>query len=297
MNSKLSPLISKTGKALKVLTSGGIPRRDGVSYFNFAIHSEIIYDDKTYKMLLKFAGDFYKLTQKRIAVCISTPFCPLVSQEMAKRKIPRDIFNKKVLGLSEIADIGYHGHFYKEDGRVISQISDANYDSAVVKSQIEKEMGWFKDEGITPRIYVGGWWFLNSDIILELERSGILVDASIRGGQVNTFGANYLKTDEIPEYGKPFVLPPSGSIIEIQSLFGPVMPAFMMKYHLARYLDTKITGELFYIFPLHDWDIPKYYHNIISNIKALDKSKGHIRWMDILDMRDAYLEKRNGSER
>lgn len=291
MKTGIGALADKARKAWMALNCGAIARRGGVSYFNFAIHSEKIYDEGTYKALLAFAQEFHSLTGKKIAVCVSTPGCPLVSKDMAAGRIAIDLFSDRVAGLSKFADIGYHGHFYGLKGAELYQISEANYDKDIVISQIRKEIGWFRGIGISPKIYVAGWWFLTSDVVLELERSGISVDSSVRKGKLNTFGKSYLDDRQIPGYGEPFVLPPSGSIVEIQSLFGPVMPSFMMKYHISRYVDKDKTGDLFFIFPLHDWDITKYRSNIMFNVRALNGRHGGMEWMNMTDMRETYLKK------
>lgn len=290
MRFAINALADKANKAWGALNCGKIARRKGVSYFNFAIHSEMIYDEKTYKALLAFAEEFYSLTEKKITVCVSTPACPLVSKELAAREIAMSAFNDRVASLNRFADIGYHGHFYGIKDSNIYQISNENYNRDTVIGQIRKEISWFKGIGLAPQIYVAGWWFLTSDIVLELERSGISVDSSVRKGKANTFGKNYLDDREVPGYGEPFILPPSGSVVEIQSLFGPVMPAFMMKYHLSQYIDREKAGDLFFIFPLHDWDIPKYHSNILSNVKMLKKSGGSTEWMNIADMRASALK-------
>lgn len=290
MKLSVNTLADKANKVWRALSCAAIASRGGVSYFNFAIHGEMIYDEVTYKALLAFAEEFYSLTGKKIAVCVSTPGCPLVSKELAARGIEIHTFNDRVANLNRFADIGYHGHFYGINDGGIYQISDENYDKDTVIGQIRKEIGWFKEIGMSPKIYVAGWWFLTSDIVLELERSGISVDSSVRKGKANTFGNSYLDDREVSGYGKPFILPPSSSIVEIQSLFGPVMPAFMMKYHLSQYIDRESEGDLLFIFPLHDWDIPKYHFNILSNVKTLKKRGRGAEWMNIADMRALALK-------
>ncbi len=295
MKRAIGILAGKAGKAWRALNCGTIARCGGISYFNFAIHTEVLYDEKTYKALLGFSEKFHDLTGKKIAVCVSTPACPLVSKEMESRGVGTDVFGKRVESLGRFSDIGYHGHFYGMTGGGICQISDENYNKEIVIEQIRKEIGWFKWIGIVPEIYVAGWWFLTSDIVLELERLGISVDSSVRKGKTNTFGKSYIDDRNIPGYGEPFILPPSGSIVEIQSLFGPVMAPFMIKYHLSQYVDRERAGDLFFIFPLHDWDVPRHYSNILSGIKMLKKSLTGAEWMNIADMRASAIRQMRGN--
>lgn len=277
-------LLDKIARVSWCLKDPGLPGRQAPVSVNFCIHTEILYDAKTFEALIKFSKNFFALTGKKIAVCVSTPVCPIVKDALDKKGISPDVMSERIRDIAKFAEIGYHGHFYLEGRSELSQISHDNYDRDTVIGQMRAEIGWLKERGIRPKIYIGGWWFLTADIVLELERSGILVDVSVRKGKLNTFGGKYMEDAAIP-FGKPFILPPSKAIVEIQSIFGPVMATPIMNGHLSRYLGKDKDEVLSFIFPLHDWDIPKYYRNIWSNVESLHKAKDSIAWMDILDMR------------
>lgn len=283
---KLRSILSKLPKLMWYARGVDLPSGQAVSYLNFCVHTEMLYDERVYQALLKFAKDFFVLTGKRITVCVSTPVCPLVRDAMAKNNFTDEDFASRIRELAGHADIGYHGHFYREDREGFVRISKINYDKDLVVSAMRNEIGWLKKAGANPRVYVAGWWFMTSDIVLELERLGIEVDVSVRKGKEDTFGARYLDNDKIPDYGKPFILPPSRNILEIQSIFGPVMPSTIMKGHLSQYMKNGARGNsLFFIFPLHDWDVPKYYKNILSNVEELCRAGEAVSWMNVLDMR------------
>jgi hypothetical protein len=195
----------------------------------------------------------------------------------------------RIQELKKFADIGYHGHFYKEVGGRLEEISALNFEKDVVRSQMEAEIGWLRQAGVVPKVYIAGWWFLNQEIIRGLEHFGIEIDVSIRKDKPDFFGGRYLEENRIPPYGRPFILPPSRNILEIQSIFGPVMMPIVMKGHLSKYLDIGDSENLFLVFPLHDWDISKYYRNIWANVLMLEKSRRAVDWMDILMMRQAFL--------
>jgi hypothetical protein len=284
-------LSGKISKALWYFKEPSLPRTEAPSYLNFCVHTERLHDNSVFDALLAFAADFNRLTGSRVAVCLSTPACPMTEGALAESGFCEDEFAQRVLAIREYADIGYHGHFCRQGLCVPDQISPDNYDRDVVLKQIDAEMRWFEGLDIRPKIYIAGWWFLTEDIVSELEARGIEVDLSVRKGRPNTFGTSYLDDDEVPEYGRPFILPPSKNIVEIQSIFGPVMDRRVMKGHLARYLKEAAWEEAFFIFPLHDWDIPKYRRNIWANVLELEKFKDRIDWMDILKMRDRYLER------
>lgn len=261
----------------------------GTVHMNFCIHTEVIYDDRTYEALRSFAKGFRDLTGARIAVCVSTPVCPLVSKALAERGMGEDAFARRVVDLGRFAELGYHGHFYPAGTTTFDHMRREWYDRALVLRQIGEEMDWFGKIGVVPRLYIAGCWFLMEDIVLELERRGFAVDMSIRRGKSDTFGGVYLADGALPRYGRPFILPPSRNIVEIMSIFGPVMSPLFMKGHLSGYLERDDSDELSFIFPLHDWDIPRYYRAIWSNTKALDALKGRVRWTEIMEMRDRFL--------
>jgi len=289
MQSLIKSLERKCSRLLWYVLDTELPKRSEAAYFNFCIHTELFYEKKNYDAVLNFSKNFRELTGKKITLCISTPECHLVKAAMLKNEFSEKTFTSRVMEIARFAEVGYHGHFYDTAQEGLIQISGGHYSKDIVVSQIKKEMAWFGSIGIRPRIYVAGWWFMTSDIVLELECSGIEVDVSMRRGKNDTFGGRYLADDTLPNYGKPFILPPSKNIIEIQSIFGPVMPSSIMKGHLSQYLKSDTEDSLFFIFPLHDWDVPRYYRNIWSNVKELCRFKESVGWMDISDMRKVYL--------
>ena len=206
-------------------------------------------------------------------------------------KISPQEFAERVAALKCYADIGYHGHFYRTGTEQLVPISTETCDPDTVIRQIGEEISWFKAAGIQPEIYTAGWWFLSANIVRELERYGILVDASIRRGKPDTFGGRYLGDDVIPSHGIPFILPPSKNIVAIQSLFGPVMIRQAMKRHLAGYLAGDPARKLGFVFPLHDWDVPRYRRSIWTNIETLSHEEGIVRWADLIEMRKELFER------
>lgn len=285
-------VLDKFTKLVWYLMDVDLPSREIPARINICVHTEMLYDELVFDALLGFSKGFLGLTGKKMAVCVSTPVCPLVKNAMKNMAVARDVVAERICEVSKFAEIGYHGHFYREGANALEQISHDNYDRDTVIRQIKGEIDWLMDIGIAPRIYIGGWWFLTSDIVLELERAGITVDVSVRKGRRDTFGGKYLEDAVLPPCGKPFLLPPSKRIIEIQSIFGPVMMTSIMKGHLSRYLCDKKDEPMSFIFPLHDWDIPKYQRNLSANIASLNESVGSVEWADIMDMRDSFFSER-----
>ncbi|MBU1808666.1 MAG: hypothetical protein KJ661_03785 [Candidatus Omnitrophica bacterium] len=271
------------------LTNMNLPERRALSYVNFCIHTEVIYEDGTYRALLKFSRDFKELTGKKITVCVSTPICPLVRKGLVDNGLSEKAFSERVSEMARHADVGYHGHYYPEGTTTFDHMRRSDYNKDLVVKQITREMTWFRNIGISPKTYIAGCWFMMKEMVLELERCGIEVDASIRRGKGDTFGGVYLDISRVPQYGRPFILPPSKNIVEIQSIFGPVMAPAIMKGHLSRYMRSDIGSVQSFIFPLHDWDIPRYYRNIWANVRELQRHKDKIAWANVNEMRGMYL--------
>ncbi len=289
MNNTVRNMLDKLSKAAWYFADSRIPARGCVSYLNICIHSEVIYDDRTYEALIVFSKEFMALTGNRIVICVSTPVCPLVRKGLVERGVSQDEFGRRVSSLAGNAEIGYHGHFYPQGTTTFDHMRRETYDKELVVRQIRDEVKWFEGLGIKPKVYVGGCWFMMEEIVLELERAGITVDVSIRKGKSDTFGGVFLDHGATPDYGVPFILPPTKNILEIQSIFGPVMPPSIMKYHLSGYMRNDNKRSLAFIFPLHDWDLPKYCRNIWANVAELAKHKESIAWMDVLEMREMYM--------
>jgi hypothetical protein len=279
----------KVRKIAWYMANIGLPDRGAASYLNFCIHTEVVYEDNTFKALLRFSEDFRALTGKKITVCVSTPICPLVRKGIKEKRLSEKAFGARVLDMARHADVGYHGHFYPEGSTTFDHMRSADYDKDLVVSQIREEMAWFKSLGVFPKTYIAGCWFMMKEMVVELERSDIEVDVSIRRGKADTFGGVYMDASEVPNYGRPFILPPSKNIVEIQSIFGPVMSPAIMKGHLSRYMSSDTGSPQSFIFPLHDWDIPRYYRNIWANVLELQRHEGKVGWMGIAEMRDMYI--------
>jgi hypothetical protein len=283
---RLSNKISKIGWFLR---EGRLPVRDKPAHLNVCVHTEMLYDSDVYKALLNFSKDFRALTGVRMAACVATPLCPLVGESAANSGVTSEEFASRLLELADSAEIGYHGHFYNRGHDGLKRVSRNGYDKELVVRQLDDEMDWLKGIGIRPKIYIAGWWFLTEDIVLELERRGIEIYQSVRKGKTDTFGAKYLDDSDMPDCGRPFFLPPSKNILEIQSLFGPVMMPPLMKAHIAPYMEKDKDEDLYFVLALHDWDIPRHRRNIWSNIRELDRCTETVRWMNIPDMRNLFL--------
>lgn len=243
------------------------------------VHCERTYDDAIYNKMLNFSRFFKHLTGKRLIVCVLTPLNPLLDRAMKNVGFDQKLYKGRVEALSEFCEIGYHGHFYrKEKNGGFTQINGGSPYIDTAKAQIKQEITWFHKHGFKPYQYVAGWWFLNEGIILQLESHGIEVDFSIRRSGEDTFGGRYLDEDKRPFVGKPFILPPSRNIIEIQTVFGPISHPYIVRKHLIPYMQYEPGEKTYLVFSIHDWDLLNYYREIKNSVEFVAVDSRDFKW-------------------
>ena len=284
-------------------------RRKKPININFVFHAESIANKKIFGKLMDFCKKFFDHTHAKPTLCITTPFCPQTQCQFEEFNITIGEYEKRVRDVSVFAEIGYHGHFFRrithknESSELYSElfknknkeifssmwehkllpVSHLNYDSSLIKEQMHAEFNWLKEQKIYPITYVAGWWFLNDDIIKQLEDFGIRVDCSIRRNHTNTFGKKFIKDNKIPQRGEPFILSPSQNIIEIQSVFYPIHHPRLTRNMLKNVIDFRPDKELFIVFPSHETELLEFRREFWASIKVLTKLD-YIKWTNLSKM-------------
>ena len=292
----------------------GIKRKNPV-HINFVLHVENVASVMAFNALYDFCSEFLKLTGVRTTSCAVTPYS-YNGKSVRALGISDEIFAERLKRLSEVSDIGYHGHFFKnilseedyekmlgafknearlEKKRIMANgafpMGWANYDACAARAQIEKELGWLKGSGFSPTVYVGGCWFLSEEILLRLEEQGIKIDCSLRKSHTDVFGRRYLEDDDYAPRGVPFIIPPAKGIVEIQSIFYPTEhPVFAME-HFSNLVTYEPSKKLFVVFPAHEYELKEFASNIWRNIKIISQS--HLfTWASLEDMRKIIVEEK-----
>ncbi|MCK5594669.1 hypothetical protein KAI19_00650 [bacterium] len=249
---------------------------------NFVFHTEAIANKKTFGKLMDFCRRFLDHTNAKVTLCITTPFCSQTQRQLDEFNITIGEYEKRVKNISEFAEIGYHGHFFMDSAGTVP-INHLNYNSRFIREQMRAEFKWIKEQGISPITYVAGWWFLTDGIIKQLEDLGIKVDCSIRRNHTNTFGEKFIKDDNIPQRGEPFILSPSQKIIEIQSVFYPIHHPRLTLKMLNNTLNFRLDKELFIVFPSHEGELLEFRREFWASIKILTKLN-YIKWTNLAEM-------------
>lgn len=196
----------------------------------FIFHTEKIYDEVIFNRLLTFCKEFQSITGKRVLCTIMPPVSFRVNAEMQQSKATEEKFIENLKTLQHIADLGFHGHFWRSATEHFespeNQIRNSVYQSSdddFVKQQFTDQVKWFKQTNFTPvKSYAAGWWFTHR-IIMQLQAwSEIVYDFSFSKLKwtSGTWGKTIMHDAQLA-FGEPFVLEVDGRKIEcIQTVMG-----------------------------------------------------------------------------
>ena len=275
---------------------------------NFVFHTERVAEEPSFRRLLAFVTAFHRATGARPTLCLLTPECPKVQVQMERTGIGEEAFAERVARLLEHAEPGYHGHFYEvtpdetaaraafrahygRDGATpgptrggrptwLVPVSHLNPRHDLAASQMDRELAWLSRAGIGPSVYVAGWWHMNADMARMIELRGFRVDFSIRRHHTNTFGARYLADDAIPPRGEPFLLPPTGSVVEVQSIFYPVDHPYRMRAAYAAITAHRPERPLFVALPSHEGELFTHARPIWDHVRRISESPA-FAWREV----------------
>jgi len=294
----------------------GLTPREEPLHVTFAFHVECIADARVFELFLGFIRWLRAETQCAPLACVMTPRCPVIAAQMTGLGVSEGEYESRVGQLAEVAELGYHGHFYVRhpspgaaqercthllgDGsgqpdwelmcqNSLSPMSQEAFDESVVSEQMAEELDWLRARHENIVTYVAGWWMLNEGVVRLLEQHGIEADCSIRRHHPNTFGGSYLSDDDIlpggepsvPPRGEPFILPPSQGIVEIQSGFYPVDHPRRTKELLAPTLSHRPDQPLFMVFPSHEGEAIQLGRVFRENVHMLMKWPDRVRWASV----------------
>jgi hypothetical protein len=249
-----------------------LPATGAPLHLNACFHTEQLDDDRVFETLLAWCGDFRRITGVGAWLCMMTPVNPAIRERLAKSGFPAERYGERIQRLAEIAEIGYHGHFYRPDG---SPLAGGHFAIETARPQIAAEMAWLRGLGLQPQIYTGGWWVVTPDLLQALADEGIRLDCSTRGTQGGTFGDRY--PGRMPPLGERFELVPP--VVEIGSLPYFAMPWPRYRRLLASRLPDLGQCPQWAALPLHDYSlvgIPRDDLRIVERLTRLP----YVRWID-----------------
>lgn len=286
-----------------------LPERTQPLHIAFVFHVERIADASTFEPFLTFVRWLETQTGSRPLACVTTPRCPMTEAQMARLGVTDRDYAARLGQLAESADLGYHGHFYvrhpsQESAKErclrlmagadqadamalwtkgLSPMSPDCFDEEVVAQQMDDELTWLRDRSARVTAYVAGWWVLTEATVRLMERQGIEVDCSVRRNHPDTFGRQYLLENELAPRGEPAFLPPSQSIVEIQSAFYPVDHPRRTKELLRPTLCHMPDQPLFLALPSHEGETLLHGRALRDNVRMLLKHPSCVRWTSVYD--------------
>mgnify|MGYP000010224830 CR=1 FL=1 len=200
----------------------------GILYrFGFIFHTEKIHARRTFDQLLKFCQAFIEITGKR-ALCVTmTPENPKIKKEMNEEHIDEKEFLVRLKKLNEVADIGYHGHFWKSGSESFHDVrNQLKPDTSIsefrneVADQFEREVTWLRDLGFATTSYSGGWWLINPWILQLQKKYGIQYDFTFsQQAWVKNNWAKETMSKASIQFGEVFKSS-DGNVIHTQTLMG-----------------------------------------------------------------------------
>ncbi len=288
-----------------------LPARTSPLQVNVVVHAERLARPEAFEALLRFAEGFRARAGVPLLCCITTPACPWVALQCAQEGLDDAGYARRVRELAAVADLGYHGHFFRPaaDPAAARRIYDrdfgsggdaffseewecrlepigpSNHDAEAVAQQMDAELAWFAAEGWRPRVYLGGWWYMTPDIASRLDQKGFLADCTLRRGHANTFGGRYLEDSAIPARGTPWILPPARGLAEIQSVFYPVESPKRLQASYEALLGDAPGALRAVVLPLHEGEVLCFASEIRAHMDFL--SRAGAAWTRVEDMATA----------
>jgi len=258
--------------------------------FQFGFHVEEIAIKQTFEEFCEVLLAVKKVMGHKALCCVTTPLCEQTQFQMQWAGSSEEQYIERLKKLSEIAVIGYHGHFFvpgvsKEEaqqknnglfggdfrppGRQASpedwaRISEERQEYLLpwsgeeehlefVKNKMIAEIDWLTEQGFAPRHYIAGWWHLHPAMIEVLEAKGFLFDLSYREGHKNSFGQwPYSDMPQVPR-GEVGVL--KNNFREIHSIFYPVGDPRNTRESWKKLAHLPEEQRQLVVFPAHESEI------------------------------------------
>ncbi len=282
-----------------VLVKKTLPRlmfkRGKPLYLAVAVHMENIHDQATFENMLEFV----KALWIKPAAFVMTPRCPIIRKEMADIGLSEAIFTERLKILSEVYEIGMHGHYCRikqPDSAYVETVDwmrKAGFERIadfpeMIREQFKAEHEYLSETVGSPETYCGGWWYMNQTIVRLLEEYGISADCSLRYSYTDSFGDRYMPLERMPEEGTAFLLPPSKTVVEFTSI------AYLASewWQIARDLLPILLnpgGPFFAVLPMHDYNLQKEGAKKLDNIRLLSKIR-NVHFVSLSRMRSLALE-------
>jgi hypothetical protein len=242
----------------------------------FIFHTEEIFNPAIHQTLIRFCKEYQLITGTRCICVTMTPPNKRVEKGMRLFGCTNQEYINRMQELSEVAHIGFHGHFWHdpekfEDANFDIRKSNTEYKYDVFYKQFEDQINWFYENNLSHNnTYSGGWWFLNKDLIELLLKHDIRYDysVSLSPNLWNPFTIQLVKENKI-HYGESFsTLTNNQKLLHIQNLHCGHNTPFPQD--ATRFMNTLIQNNFVSITGVlnsHDYSVD--YDNTIRWIRYL----------------------------
>lgn len=149
--------------------------------FAYIFHVESIFSETVYKNFYSFLQSYSSMTGQKCLLTLMSGANPRVRQGI-QRESDETTFLGRIERLAEIADLGFHGHYYFDEpsfSNPLSQMKGVNFHFPSIVGQVQNELDWFSKNGIKiGPYYSAGWWFQSVKLLDHLCDLGFTMDAS-----------------------------------------------------------------------------------------------------------------------
>lgn len=258
-------------------------------YLTLVVHTEQVHNAGIFAKMLELGGEL----SFRPSACVMTPANPYIKAAMGAAGVSEDDFRTRLRQLSGAFEIGLHCHYCvpgagAPDPGAKTGIERAGFrltmgEPEEVKKQFRAEYAYLSTAVGAPKAYTAGWWFMNDVVASLLEENRFDADCSIRRAFRDSFGGTHIPQDRLPENGVPFILPPTGNVVEFPSVFYLHMNWWTVVKELFPLL-TSPRGPLFAALPIHDYDLGDNFALILENLRFLSGMK-NVRFASLSEMK------------
>jgi hypothetical protein len=266
-----------------------LPNNYSLSDYNlnlaYIFHTEKIYDEVIFDRLKNFCTRFKQISGAKPICTIIPPTNLLLKKEMNSKHISESHFTEKVIELSQISTLGYHGHFYLDNNpEYYNAIQCDNFISKYLTQQFNADIEWFDKNNISHHgIYTGGWWFINEPLLNLLFENNFKYDFTFSHSNYfyNKFSIEIMNKNNIVP-GEAFYLTNNtnkNKILCIQNFIGVHGTRFPLDFNrnfIALYKHNKIPPINIGVVNSHDYDLNlEYTLNCIQHLLGKNKVKFH----------------------
>jgi len=231
----------------------------------YVFHTECIYDDTYFKVLLKFCEDYFQLTQNRPICTLMSPRAVRVAQQLKIRGIKERDYTERARLLSGVSTIGYHGHFWMDPNQLggpENEMRGDRFSISALNEQISRDLDWFKKSDVDHHgIYSAGWWVMRQEIMESLIINGFSLDFSFSKSPwfKNKFSMELMEKNKIRS-GEPFFTEGStGRTLCVQDFLGchttPFPQDFIRNINLQFSKDEELYSSPTGVVHSHDYDL------------------------------------------